>query len=347
MESLKKFYNAFVFEAENFFVKKFISSPTLEKEYSDCLDIVFDITKTVDSNRGLIAFNQRYGQGKSFFFDVILHLYKRNQGANLFKKITAKELAELYVATKNGDDPQRKLIEAISVKRLFIDDIGDEGEKKVFHNYANELNVIRFVLLKRYEFWKEKGWITYGTTNLTIDQIAKAYDGRVSDRLLEMCHWRKFEFLKDGSFRQIDETRSLTKKEIEANLEKFRPVEKEEPKIDREKYFNELVLESDEYFDDKDISFWTFVKDYLIEVGLMDQSQLKVDEMSIKYAKVVLRNDVRETYSKRFKHSPAKVRSKNIEEALKSINQNQILNVAENKKAREVFLKLRKNNHKF
>lgn len=349
MTELKKMYDGFVEEAENFFVSKFITSPTIEKEYSDCIDILFNVTKTVDSGRGIIAFNQKYGQGKSFFFDVVNHRFKRLSGGhNYFKKVTAKDLAQLYVSTKNGDDPQQKLIEFISVKRLFIDDIGDEGENKVFHNYANELNVIRFVLLKRYELWIEKGWKTYGTTNLTIDQLAKSYDGRVSDRLLQMCYWREYKFLKDGSFRQISETRKLTQPEIEKNLMKHKAPEPIVEKVNLEKYFNELILEPMEYFTGKDISFWTFVKDYLIKKQLLIKKDFEIiSEEDLDNSEAYLKNDVREYVKSKYRHAPGDVRQNEVEKALKKIRKKEIFNVAENRVARMKFMELKESKHNF
>ena len=64
---------------------------------------------------------------------------------------------------------EEALLKFISCKNLFIDDIGDEGERKVFKHFSNEMNVIRYVILKRYEFWldEEKEWKTYATTNLS------------------------------------------------------------------------------------------------------------------------------------------------------------------------------------
>jgi len=345
---IKQVYKDFVKEAEMFFVSKFIDSSKIETEYSDCLDIIFNITKTKDSGRGIIAFNQNYGQGKSLFFDVVNHGYKRTREKDLFKKITAKELAQIYTSAKNGEDPQQKLIEAISVRNLFIDDIGDEGENKVFKHYANELNVLRFVLLKRYEMWIEKGWITYGTTNLTIKQFESNYDGRVSDRVLQMCYWREFRFLAEGSFRQVEETRKLTQDEINASWKKLE-VEKPKEKIDLEKYFNELIVESDGYFQNKDISFWTFVKWYLIRKEILNQSELdsRINEKTLDEAELILKAERMEINRKKFRNATTDVRSIRIQEALSKIQPKHILNVAENRIAREKFMELRTNKYKF
>ncbi len=345
---MKDVFKNFVQEAEMFFVSKFISSEKLENEYSDCLDIIFNVTKTKDCGRGIIAFNQNYGQGKSFFFDVVNHRNKRVFGKDLFKRITAKELTQIYTSAKNGDDPQQKLIEAISVKKLFIDDIGDEGENKVFKHYANELNVLRFVLLKRYEMWLEKGWITYGTTNLTIKQFESNYDGRVADRVLQMCYWREFRFLAEGSFRQVEETRKLTIEEINQAWKKLE-VEKPKEKIDLEKYFNELIDESDGYFQSKDISFWSFVKKYLLDKKLISQEELDkgINDELMYESQLTLRHERTESNRKKYKNATTDVRSARIQEALRNIKPKHILNVAENKIVREKFMELRNKKHKF
>lgn len=344
---IKKAFDNFVQEAELFFVKKFITSPTIENEYSDCLDIIFDITKTKDSTKGIIAFNQKYGQGKSFFFDVVNHRNRRLKGRDLYKRTTAKELAQIYTSASKGEDPQVNLDEFIKVKTLFIDDIGDEGESKTFNHFSNKLNVVRYVLLKRYEMWEKKGWRTFGTTNLTLEQIASNYDGRVADRLMQMTYWKEFKFLKDGSFRQVGETRKLTQVEIAENWKKFE-VPEQPVKIDLEQYFNELIHEGDGYFIEKDISFWTFVKNYLVEKGLLSDKDFEViDDEAIENARVFTRYEVRETKKQTYRHAGSEIRSLHIGEALSKITQHDVLNVAQNKIAKQKFMELRESKHKF
>jgi hypothetical protein len=345
---LKRHYQGFCKEAEMFFVTKFITSPTIEKEYSECIDTILNITGEYNTGRGMIAYNSKYGQGKSFFFEVFNHYFKRhNHGQNAFKVVTAKELVGIYTSAKNGEDGKHKLIEAISAKRLFIDDIGDEGTNKVFKHYGNELNVLRFVLLHRYEMWLEKGWITFGTTNLSIQQIGVNYDGRLSDRILQMCYWREFKFLSEGSFRQVEETRRLTMDEIKSSWDSLR-VESPVEKVDLEKYFNELINEDDSYFQHKDDLFWKFVKDYLVEKGLLTQADFdKIDEEALEDAEAMVKFETRENTKKRYKHAPAENRNINIQEALRNILPRQIMNHAENKIARKKFMELRITKHKF
>lgn len=256
-------YNAFVEEAELFFVKKMVVSPRIKRVYSRCLDIVFNISKDpeIDYAKGVICYNPRYGQGKSFFFEVAQHRYRRIQNKNLFKMSSAKELAAVF---KEGGE--KALLEYIKVRNLFIDDIGDEGIDKEFTHYKEKLNVIRYVFLKRYEMWSaNRDFRTFGTTNLTIDQISKCYDGRVADRILEMAYFESIDFLDDDqSFRQLKDVRKLTEAEKRANWIKVTPPPVIE-KPDFTKYMNELLGEPDSYIENMGESNWNIVKRYMFE----------------------------------------------------------------------------------
>jgi DNA replication protein DnaC len=346
---IEKVYQNFKKEAELFFVTKFIDSPKLKTKYEKCLDVIFNVTGNMDHNKGLIAFNQKYGQGKSFFFDVVHHRVKRTKNKNVFVKTTAKDLCSFYVKADKNSDPQDQLERFISVKNLFIDDIGEElkdgKERQVF---GNKLNVIRWVLLKRYELWIQKGWKTYGTTNLDIQQIAENYGGRVADRLMEMTYFEEFKFLDKGSFRQISESRKLTQEEIKANWKKF---EKPEPKMERpnlEKFFNELIEEDESYFENKDNSFWSFVKDFLIEKELLnDEDFQKIDEAMLDASEMVLKRDTRETKRNALKHAPGNVRNAVIDRAIEEISRKDVFNTAENFVARRKFMELRESKHVF
>lgn len=345
---IEKTFNNFKEEAELFFVTKLVYGETLKKEYSECLDILFNISGTMNATKGIIAHNVKYGQGKSFFFDVVYHRHRRLRGKNLFVKTTAKELCEIYTSTEKGSNPETRLLKFISVKRLYIDDIGDElKEGAIRSNYSNKLNVIRWVLLKRYEFWIEKGWITDGTTNLTIEEIGKHYDGRVADRLMQMTYWKEFKFLKNQSFRQLKETRKLTPEEIQVNLDKFKPEEKVE-QVDLEKYFNEVINESEENLNEKGSYFWKFVKDYLERKGLLTEDDFnKIDEITLDSSELLLRRDVRETKRSQLRHAPANVISSGVDRALDEITRLQIYDSSKNIIAKRKFLELKKQKHTF
>ena len=345
---LEQAFENFKEEAELFFVSKLVTTPTLEKEYKNGLDILFNITKTVDSNRGLLVYNPRYGQGKSFFFEVAQHRHKRRKGKNAFRWTNARELCEIFTNTKNGQDPEKALNDFINVKNLFIDDIGDElSDGKERSNYANKLNVIRHVLLRRYDMWVKKGWKLHGTTNLTETQISENYDGRVLDRLQQMTHIRKFEFLTKGSFRQMPSTRKLNQEEIQKSWDKFKTPEVKFD-VDMNKYFNELINEPDAYFQGRELSFWNFTRKYFEENGLIKDSDYeKIDEALRDSAKSNLKKDIRETKRVEYKNATNPVRAANIESAINNIRKQDVTDAAKNAIVRRKFFELKESNHIF
>lgn len=340
MQTLEKPYANFIQEAELFFVTKFITSSTIKKMFQDCLDIMFDITKAADAGRGIIAYNKHYGQGKTFFFDVANHRFRRKYGRNYFVKTSAKQLAQIY-----KDHGEEALLKFISCKNLFIDDIGDEGENKVFKHYSNQMNVLRWVILKRYEFWTEKGWKTFGTTNLSIEQIANEYDGRVADRIEHMTHWMDFSFMKEGkSFRQFDGTRRLTPSEVEANWNKFRkPVE--EQRVDVIKYLNELLQEDDEYLNTNDFGRWNFVKSYLVERSLIDVSV--IDEETLKVAEVLAYQDANNTAKSQYSHAGEGLKALRKKAARDKVGNKKIQEIAECILVKKKIIELKQKNYVF
>lgn len=337
---LEKVFQNWKKEAEMFFVTKFIESPTIKNHFSNCLDIIFKVTGTIDSNRGIIAYNRSYGQGKSFFFEVMNHRFRRRKGKSYFVVTSAKDLVQIF---KDGGEVE--LLKFIKCKRLFIDDIGDEGKIKFFKHYANEMNVLRYVLLKRYEFWLSKGWLTYGTTNLSEEQMAKEYDGRVADRLQQMCHWMSFEFLSNGkSFRQYEGTRRLTPEEIKSswNLFKKEPVKE---KIDFIGYLNSMMQEEEGYLMSPDWTRWQMIKPYLEERDLIDINSIGEEEM--KRAEVIVQTEAADTTKRRLKSMSESLQSYRANKARKSVSGLEVIKVAECLLIREKFLELKSNNYVF
>lgn len=317
-------------EAELFFVTEFITTKTLSERYRQCLDLFFglDNDSEADYGRGLILYSKHYGQGKSFFFDVIDHRCKRIENRNIFKRINAKELVSYCI--ENGYE---ELIKLISCKSLFIDDIGDEGEEKEFQvkHSKNKINVLREVLLFRYSMWIEKGWKTYGTTNLNFEQMASVYDGRVSDRLKEMVNWIDFTSFKSGeSFRQYAKSRKLTQDEIKANWAKIqKPIIQES--YDYTEYMNSLLIDSDEFVLNIGETSLNIIKGYMLEKGYMNPEELSsIDEPAIEAGKMKARKQARE-YVKVLHGNCIPVAQSNIlEEMLSKINNKEGRSVAEN-----------------
>lgn len=346
---IEKVYKNFKEEAELFFVKRFIDTPKIAEKYKFVLDAVFNVTKTVDASKGVIL-NGNYGQGKSFVFDVINHRTRRIKGKNQFVRTSARELCDIYLNSKNKESPEQAVLDFIRCKELMIDDIGDEladGRERVV--FGNRLNVVRYVLLKRYEFFSDskKRWRTHGTTNLTQAGFAENYGGRVSDRVAQMCHLKNFQNIQKGSFRQLEETRILTKEEIEINWQKFK-VQKEEVKIDLEKYFNELIQESEEYIQSRDLSFWGFVLDYLLKKGLMIEKDFEgIDEQALALSEMKLKEEARELVQHQTKHAPVALKQSTMAEYMSRISSKKVYNTARVILAKRKFIQMREENHKF
>lgn len=345
---LQKVYNNFKEEAELFFVSKFIEGNAIKKEFTSCLDILFNITKTLDSNKGIIAYNSDYGQSKTFFFDVVRHRLHRTKNVNLFKKTTAKELCNIYVNANKGEDPLKNLDKFIRCKNLFIDDIGDElrdGKERMV--FGNRLNVVRYVLLKRYEWWVEKGWKTYGTTNLTLENVAENYDGRVADRIQQMAHWRGFKFLSEGSFRQRTDTRMLNQDEIRLNMLRLNPV-KEVDNIDLEQYFNSLLDYSEEKLVSRDSSFWSFCKTYLIAKKIIKKEDFVViDEDKMEASRIKLISQKKDYLKSKYRNAPPGIYKSQVNLMISRITTAEVREFAEDSVVRGVFIHLKKTNYKF
>lgn len=332
-------FQEFKEEAEMFFVTKMLSNKELRNAFVFGIDLIFKIYNSdkVDYSRGLIAYNEKYGQGKSFFFEVVHHRYKRLEGKNLFKQTSAKELVKVFKESgENG------LLDFISVKNLFIDDIGDEGAEKEFSHYNNKLNVIRYVLLKRYEFWIAKGWRTFGTTNLSINQIAQQYDGRVADRLMQMVYYKEFDFLKSGTFRQVADSRRLTQEEIADNWKKLEVV-KEPEKVDILKYMNGLLSYEDSYFDNLATSDWTMIKEFLLEKKVISEELFsEIDEDRISAARDLMKKEYRETVRVLYGNASKIAQSNALKELFSGIKRNDVIKFAENLIVKKELLKIKK-----
>lgn len=73
---------------------------------------------------------------------------------------------------------------------LIIDDLGAETDAT---HYGVRTEPMIELVAARYDLWKARGARTHITTNLTTDEIAKRYGGRIESRIREMCYVTKFE----------------------------------------------------------------------------------------------------------------------------------------------------------
>lgn len=355
MALIEKTFNNFKEEAELFFVTEFLTNEDeetgidkIKDDYKFCLDVMFNLTKEIDFAKGLIISSTQYGQGKSLFFDVIHHRVKRTKNQNIFRRTNSEELCSIFVNTKKGVDPKKELIKFISVRNLYIDDIGDELKDGDFRsNYKNKLNVLRFVILERYRMWLEKGFKLYGTMNLTQEAIIKHYGGRVSDRITQMCYNRDFTFI-NGSFRQVSSVRKLSQEEIRQNWLKVQKKEEIE-NIDLDAYFNEIITnESEDELQNKGQYFWDFCLDFLKKKELLNDDDFnKIDDKSKEWARTYIYGDIRKSLGMILRNAPVGVYNKRLKEAKSKIGDIEVQKKCETIIAKNKFIELKKQKHRF
>lgn len=332
---MTKLYKEFIFEVENFYMSQFFRSGKIDKVFNNCINIIL----SPDSKRGVIAYHSKYGQGKTFFFKVLHSTCKRVFNVNIYSMTSAKELVDIY---KSGGE--KALLEVIGDKNLFIDDIGDELDGGKAKSYGNSMNVLRYVILKRYELWEAKGYKLHGTTNLGLTQLADSYGGRVADRMSQMNSFEEFDILEKGSFRQVKTLRPLTEVEKQVNRDKL--IQKEEViEVDVKAYINELLQDPEVSIEDKDIYFFGFIKTYLENNNLIKISEPTIDDLAVAewHARKSVKNKIRTLY----RHTSTLVRGIKKDEALLELNKEEFTRVAGLIQVKKLLLKMKRENTKF
>lgn len=299
-------YLNYLHEAKNYFVTEFLQSEKVKEGIIKALNVVLNLDNDF-SGKGLMLFSKSYGQGKTLFFEIVYNRILRITKAKAWRSTTAKDIRILY--TSKGILEVDKLIQC---RNLFVDDLGEEEETG--KNFGDEMNVLRYVILKRYEMWINNGYKLHLTTNLTIQEIAKKYDAKVADRLLGMTEKVEFDFL-DGSFRQVKTVRRLTEEE------KKKPKQKQqEIKFDDKAYFEFLEELAEEYRKTGDTfgKHWTDFKTMYLFFKRKDLKMREVTPDDLKYAEGIIKIDRINNQEKRISLQESKERiSKRVPEQIK------------------------------
>jgi DNA replication protein DnaC len=134
-----------------------------------------------DLTKGLILMGST-GVGKTVYLNA-LSLMMGYSNQFRFKTYTGFEMERVYQLDSNHGDVF-KLEQAMKGKMFGMDDIGEEHASiKV---YGTEINVGIDTLTQRHQLYVNKGFLTFATTNLNADMIAKKYGARIESRLYEM-----------------------------------------------------------------------------------------------------------------------------------------------------------------
>lgn len=315
-------------EALNYFVTDFMVNDKMEEAIKKALSVIFNLDETF-SNKGLILFSKSYGQGKTLFFEIVSNRALRVTKQKLWTYTSAKDLRALYA--KKGIAEIDKFI---LCKNLFIDDLGEEEETG--KSFGDEMNVLRYVILKRYEMYMNTGAKLHLTTNLTIGEIADKYDAKVADRLLGMTEIIEFDFIT-GSFRQTKKARRLLDNEKKKPKEKRVVVE-----FDNEAFCVFLNVLVDEFQIDNNLMHihWT---DFLNAYNFFRRKGVNLREPTNEdrlLANNVIKIDRKNNETKRISLKEAKQKLKvnlpfQLEDAVLSVI------------AKEYFIKLAKLKYKF
>jgi len=127
-----------------------------------------------DPRKGLLLAGN-FGSGKTALLDIHRQM---NWHGKRFRTVSAHDIVAKFDAKgESGITP------FLNTGNLFIDDLGAEA---VGVHYGKREEVLKRVLEMRYILFTKEGKRTYATTNLSLQELAERYGGRVESRLYEM-----------------------------------------------------------------------------------------------------------------------------------------------------------------
>lgn len=156
------------------------SSPVFDDSNKTIIRKLFSYMMS-DSKKGILMYGS-IGTGKSTLMRAMNRFYRKSG----MRKEVCIETSAINIASKYAEvgDEVFDVLGKPYNENYFIDDIGLEREAS---HYGNRINVIRDVILTRYEMRNSKK--TYITTNMNINELGERYGFQVLDRLKEMCYF--------------------------------------------------------------------------------------------------------------------------------------------------------------
>jgi AAA+ superfamily predicted ATPase len=134
-----------------------------------------------DLTKGILLMGST-GVGKTVYLNA-LSVFMGYSNTYRFKIYTGFEMERVYMG-EPSDQENFKLSTALQAKMFGIDDIGEEHAS--IKRYGTEINVGIDTLTQRHQLCVNKGYVTFATTNLNADMIAKKYGSRIESRIHEM-----------------------------------------------------------------------------------------------------------------------------------------------------------------
>lgn len=349
MKKSEEFIKFFHKVVRKYFIKRgYAVSETIEKKMTMFSDIIFqlDNDEKMCYDKGLIVYSEKYGQGKTFFFEVISFISWTYFKRQAFKMTDSIELVEIF--KKGGEDALRDFI---SVPRLFIDDIGNEKKREsTAYHKGSKMDVLAYVLEYRYEKWKKEGWKLFGTTNISLQSLADLYDGRLSDRLAQSVYFENYDIMKTGSFRQVpnievvreDVRNRLRDEYIKANT----PEEK--INVDVDLYLNKCLTDTSVEMGAYGQVTLNYIKGLLLKKGVVSESELNnFYESDMEDAKKEYEKEIRDGIRSAFKSTISIVREKKALEQVNAITKEDLINFCQNRNVIKKLIQLKHQNYVF
>jgi len=134
-----------------------------------------------DLSKGIILMGNT-GVGKTVYLKALSLMmgYTNKFKFNIF---TGFEMERLYQLDSNHSDVY-PLESALQSKMFGIDDLGEEHSS--IKRYGTEINVGIDTLTQRHQLYTNKGYLTFATSNLNAEMMAKKYGKRIESRMHEM-----------------------------------------------------------------------------------------------------------------------------------------------------------------
>ncbi len=157
-----------------------------------CGDYALASKNSIDLKKGVIL-SGSVGCGKTSLMQLVNIFAGPERGHKVkpCREIAFEFLSEGFeIITKYSKKAFLKSGQQWTPEIYCFDDLGQEMKMKY---YGNECEVMREIILSRYEMFEAFGMLTHFTTNLSEKQISMRYGKNVASRLSAMCNFMSFE----------------------------------------------------------------------------------------------------------------------------------------------------------
>jgi hypothetical protein len=149
------------------------------------------IKENLDLKKGIML-SGPVGCGKTSIMSLVRHFQNENARHTLkpCREIVFEFFSKGFETITKYSKSLHKLEGVWLPKTYCFDDLG--FEKKVIY-YGNECDVMKEIILSRYDLFESIGMITHFTTNLSLEELETRYGESVMSRLEAMVNFVEFD----------------------------------------------------------------------------------------------------------------------------------------------------------